>query len=159
VEIRSGPQPGDLGAVVRLHGLVYASEYGLDAAFDASVAERMGELVARGWPREGEGLWIVESEQGPVGSITLNDEGDGLARLGHFVLLPEARGQGLGRRLVDAVLARAGGTAYAQIELFTFAELRAAARIYREAGFIREGVVGCEPWGREIEVERYLLDL
>ncbi|HEU0025045.1 MAG TPA: GNAT family N-acetyltransferase [Thermoleophilaceae bacterium] len=159
MEIRPGPRPGDLGAVIRLHGEVYASEYGLDSSFEASVAGRLAGILAGGWPRENEGLWIVEADREPVGSITLSDEGDGLARLGHFVLLPAARGRGLGRQLVERVLAHARAAGYSRVELFTFGDLTTAARIYRGAGFVREGVVGREPWGREIEMERYLLEL
>ena len=69
-----------------------------------------------------------------MGSITLADQGHGLARLGHFLLLPEARGQGLGRRLVDAALARAREPLRPH-RAATFSELTAAARIYRAAGF------------------------
>ena len=58
------------------------------------MAARLAELTHRGWPGPGEGLWIAESEAEPVGSVTLADEGQGLARLGHFVLRPEARGLG-----------------------------------------------------------------
>ena len=53
------------------------------------------------------------------------------------MLRPEARGHGLGPRLVDAALARAREAGYARIELITFSELTAAARIYRAAGFVR----------------------
>ena len=159
MDIRSGLQPGDLGAIVRMHGLLYAAEYGLDASFEASVAARLAELAARGWPGEGEGLWIVAAAGEPVGSITLSDEGAGLARLGHFLLLPHARGQGLGPRLVDAALSRARASGYVRIELITFSELSSAARIYRAAGFGRETSERRALWGRELDIERYALTL
>ncbi|MBN1530714.1 MAG: GNAT family N-acetyltransferase [Thermoleophilaceae bacterium] len=157
--MREGPQPGDIGAVVRLHGLLYAREFGLDASFEAMVARRLGELTGRGWPAAGEGLWIAERDGEPAGSITLAAEGDGLARLGHFLLHPDLRGQGLGPRLVDAALERAREADHRRIELLTFSELGAAARIYRAAGFER---VSAEPrslWGREIKIETYELAL
>ena len=159
MRIRSGPEPGDIGAVTRLHGLVYAAEYGLDATFEASVAARMVELTLRGWPGPGEGLWIAEDGTEPVGSITLADQGHGLARLGHFVLRPEARGLGLGRRLVDGALARAREARYERIELTTFSELTVAAGMYRHAGFVRVSSGERSPWGRPIQMERYVLEL
>ena len=142
-----------------MHGLVYASEYGLDARFEASVAARLAELTLRGWPGPGEGLWIAESGSEPVGSVTLADEGEGLARLGHVVLRPEARGHGLGRRLVEGAVTRARQARYERIELTTFSELTTAARIYRAAGFVRVSSGEQSPWGRSIEMERYVLEL
>jgi GNAT superfamily N-acetyltransferase len=159
MEIRSGPQPGDLGAVARMHGLLYAAEYGLDRTFEAMVAGRLAELTLRGWPIAGEGMWIVEAGGEPAGSITLADQSDGLCRLGHFLLRREVRGHGLGRRLVDAVLSRARGTGHGRIDLITFSELTSAARIYRAAGFERVSAERRTLWGRELDIERYELEL
>jgi GNAT superfamily N-acetyltransferase len=159
VQIREEPGPGDIGAVIRMHGLLYATEYGLDASFEAMVAARLAELTLRGWPTAGEGLWMVDAGGDPAGSITLTDEGGGIARLGHFLLRSEARGHGLGPRLVEGALARAREAGHRRIELITFSELTAATRIYRAAGFER---VSAEPrvlWGRELELERYELAL
>ena len=96
MRIREDPRPGDIGAVIRMHGVLYAEEYGLDASFEAMVAARLAELTLRGWPAAGEGLWMVDADGEPAGSITLAAEDGGLARLGHFLLLPEARGHGPG---------------------------------------------------------------
>ena len=159
MRIRDGLRHGDIGAVTRLHGQVYAAEYGLDRRFEAAVAARLAELTMRGWPGPGEGLWIAESGSEPVGSVTLADEGDGLARLGHVVLTAEARGHGLGRRLVEGALARAREARYARVELTTFSELTTAARIYRAAGFERVSSGERSPWGRAIQMERYVLEL
>jgi GNAT superfamily N-acetyltransferase len=52
-----------------------------------------------------------------------------------FVLRPEYRDAGVGRRLLEALLARARDAGYERIELDTFSELRAAARLYGDAGF------------------------
>ena len=159
MRIREDSRPGDIGAVIRMHGVLYAEEYGLDASFEAMVAARLAELTLRGWPAAGEGLWMVDADGEPAGSITLAAEDGGLARLGHFLLRPEARGHGLGPRLVDTVLARAREAGHARLELVTFSELTAAAHIYRTAGFER---VSREPralWGRELEIEHYELAL
>jgi RimJ/RimL family protein N-acetyltransferase len=159
MEIRSGPRPGDLGAVARMHGLLYATEYGLDRTFEAMVAARLAELALRGWPAAGEGLWIVDADGEPAGSITLADQGHGLSRLGHFLLRPEARGLGLGPRLVGEAVSRARETGQARIELITFSELTAAARIYRASGFARVSTERRTLWGRELDLERYELEL
>jgi ribosomal protein S18 acetylase RimI-like enzyme len=159
VDIRSDLRPGDIGDIVRMHGEVYAREYGLDASFEASVAETLGMLIRRGWPAEGEGIWVAESDGERVGAVILSDEGDGLSRLRMFVLRPEYRGAGVGRRLFDELLASARAAGHERMELDTFSELRAAAHLYRDAGFRRVSARRQLLWGREIEFERYELEL
>jgi ribosomal protein S18 acetylase RimI-like enzyme len=159
VEIRSDLRPGDIGDIVRMHGEVYAREYGLDATFEASVADMLVMLIRRGWPGDGEGLWIAEAEGERIGAVILSDEGDGLSRLRMFVLRPEHRGAGVGRRLLEALLASARAAGYERMELDTFSELRAAAHLYRGAGFRRVTARRQLMWGREIEFERYELEL
>jgi len=159
LEIRSGLRPGDIGEIVRLHGEIYAREYGLDATFEASVAETLGSLVLRGWPGEGEGIWVAEADGERVGAVILSHEGNGLSRLRTLVLRPEHRRAGVGRRLLDELLAAARAAGHARMELDTFSELRAAANLYRSAGFRRVSARRQTMWGREIEFERYELEL
>jgi ribosomal protein S18 acetylase RimI-like enzyme len=159
VEIRSELRPGDVGDIVRMHGEVYAREYGLDATFEGSVAEMLGTLIRRGWPGEGEGIWVAEADGERVGAVILSDEGDGLSRLRTFVLRPEHRGAGVGHRLLDELLTSARAAGYERMELDTFSELRAAAHLYRGAGFRRVSARRRLMWGREIEFERYELEL
>ena len=140
-----------------MHGEVYAAEHGLDVTFEASVARALATLVERGWPGEREGIWVAEADGERVGAIVLSDEGDGRARLRLLVLRPEHRG--VGRRLVEALLNRARSAGYERIDLETFSELRAAAHLYREAGFGRTSVEPRLLWGRAIEYERYELEL
>ena len=73
-------------------------------------------------------MWVAELDGRAVGAITLRDLGGGVARLADLALLPEARGSGTGRRLVEAALAAARAAAYRQVELLTFSELVAGAR-------------------------------
>jgi ribosomal protein S18 acetylase RimI-like enzyme len=158
VEIRSALKPGDIGEITRLHGEIYAAEYGL-GGIEASIAETMAGLVKRGWPNEREGVWIVDAGGERVGCVILYERGEGLARLGMLVLRPEHRGAGLGRRLVRLCLERARSVGYEEVELMTLPELEAATHLYREAGFRRVGTGPRERWGRDITLERWVLDL
>ncbi len=128
VSIRSGNSAEDVNELVRMHGEVYESEFGLDPSFAADVATQMAELRRRGWPGPGEGLWLAERGDQVVGSITLYEVGGGTGRLGHLVLTPEARGSGAGRRLVEKVLEAARAAGYERLELATFSDLTRRGR-------------------------------
>ena len=46
MNIRTYLQPGDIGTIIQLHGILYAQEYGLDHTFEGYVASGMGEFAA-----------------------------------------------------------------------------------------------------------------
>jgi GNAT superfamily N-acetyltransferase len=156
--IRRELRPGDLGAIVAHHGRLYGGEHGVDASFEAQVANTVSRAGVRGFPREHEGIWIVEEAGEHRGSIALTDEGDAEATLRWFVLEPRLRGRGLGRRLVGEVIAEARAAGYELIALETFSELTAAARIYLDHGFEVVWEERKPRWGRaEITYQRYEL--
>ena len=156
--VRRELRPGDLGAIIAHHGAVYAREYGVDSTFEAMVAEGVAAAGKRGFPRPGEGIWIVELDGRHAGSLAVTDEGGGLAMLRWFVLDPELRGQGLGRRLVAELLEQARDSGYERIALETFSDLRAAAHLYRSFGFETLWAQTGPRWGREeIVYQRYEL--
>jgi GNAT superfamily N-acetyltransferase len=160
IGIRRDVAPGDAEAVVALHARVYLPEYGLDWTFVKHVAASVTRAVERGWPSEREGIWLVERAGATAGSIGLTDEGGGEAALRWFVLEPELRGSGLGRRLLGEVLATAADQGYERIGLETFSELCVAAHLYREHGFELMWSDRRPRWGRsEITYQRYELAL
>jgi ribosomal protein S18 acetylase RimI-like enzyme len=159
VQIRPGAGADDVNTVVRLHGEVYEAEYDLDPSFAADVAMRLSELRRGGWPGPRDGLWIAEADGRAVGSITLDDQGGGLGQLGHLVLTPDTRGSGTGRQLVEQVLEAARAAGYERLQLFTFHDLGAARGLYKSVGFVKVSGERTVRWGREMEWERYELDL
>ena len=159
VSIRRGSAADDVNELVRMHGEVYESEYGLDPSFAADVATQLAELRRRGWPGPGEGLWLAELGDQVVGSITLYEVGGGTGRLGDLVLTPEARGSGAGRRLVEQVLEAARAAPYERLELETFGDLTAAGSLYRSVGFEKVSDEHTVRWGREMDWQRYELEL
>jgi ribosomal protein S18 acetylase RimI-like enzyme len=158
--VRRELRSGDLGAIVSHHGQMYAREYGVDQTFEAHVGAAVGEAGKRGWPRANEGVWIVEHDGRHAGSVALTDEGDGSAAVRWVALDAELRGQGLGRRLIGEVVAKAREEDYDLLVLETFSELRAAAHIYRSQGFELQWSETGPRWGRaEITYQRYELAL
>jgi ribosomal protein S18 acetylase RimI-like enzyme len=159
-KVRRELRPGDLGAIVAQHGRLYAREHEVDTSFEAHVANSLVRAVLGGFPREHEGIWIVEHAGEHAGSIGLTDDGAGEATLRWFLLDSALRGHGLGRRLVSQVLSKARAAGYASIVLETFSELAAAARIYRSYGFEIVWEETKPRWGRaEITYQRYALSL
>lgn len=159
VSIRRGSSAEDVNELVRLHSEVYESEFGLDPTFASDVAIQLAEFRRRGWPGPREGLWLAELDDRVVGSITLYELGGGSGRLGHLVLTPEARGSGAGRRLVEHVLGAARAAPYERLELVTFGDLTAAASLYRSVGFVNVSSERTVRWGREMDWQRYELEL
>jgi GNAT superfamily N-acetyltransferase len=158
--VRRELRPGDFGAIIEHHGRLYAREHGVDSSFEAHVAAAVARAALRGFPRDSEAIWIVERDGVHAGSLALTDEGDGVACVRFFVLDPDVRGHGLGRRLLNELLDTARAAGFDRAVLETFSDLEAAAHLYRSCGF---RIVDAEPgprWGRaEITYQRYELEL
>jgi DNA-binding MarR family transcriptional regulator/GNAT superfamily N-acetyltransferase len=125
---------GDLGWVVERHASLYAQEFGWDARFETLVARIVAEMTAAPDPAR-ERCWIAERDGQRLGCAFLARDDAETARLRLLLVEPSARGEGLGRRLVEAAVAFARRAGYREIVLWTHKELHAARRIYADIGF------------------------
>jgi ribosomal protein S18 acetylase RimI-like enzyme len=157
VTVRTTLAPGDLGSLVRLHGLLYAREYGFDVTFEAYVAGPLAEFVRRRTDRDR--LWIAQRGEGIVGSIAIAGTSEQEAQLRWFLVDPTARGLGLGTDLLRAAVAFCGGSGYGTVFLWTVSALTAAARLYRRFGFEKVEERPARQWGVEVVEEKYVLAL
>ncbi|MFJ7997416.1 GNAT family N-acetyltransferase [Streptomyces sp. NPDC096310] len=138
------PIPGELGWMVQRHGALYTADYGFDTEFEGLVARIVADFAQDHDPRL-ERVWIAEVDGIPVGSIMCvrddkpgvrgDDGGPVTARLRLLLVEPGARGQGIGERLVGAVVDFAREAGYEELTLWTNDILSAARVLYQRAGF------------------------
>ena len=114
---------------------LYAAEYGFNADYEGLVARIVADFAEDHDPHL-ERVWIAELDGRPVGCVMcVRDDAPATARLRLLLVEPEARGLGIGDRLVGAVVDFARGVGYRDLVLWTNDILGAARRIYQRHGF------------------------
>lgn len=126
---------GDAEWLVALHRDLYAREAGFDAGFGTLVGEIVADFLAAHDPATERGF-VAGRGGDRLGSIfCVRGDGPGIAKLRLFLLVPEARGQGLGRCLLDACLGFARAAGYRRMRLWTHESHREACALYARNGF------------------------
>jgi GNAT superfamily N-acetyltransferase len=156
--IRTELKPGDIGYIIYLHGVLYAQEYALDRTFEGDVAIRMGEFAKTYDPRK-DYVAVAELDGRIVGCIFINGLSAETAQIRWFLVHPDARGRGLGRGLIEGALAFCRENGFKKVTLWTISELRAAAHLYRQAGFVVTREEPHEIWGATRTEQEYELIL
>ena len=158
ISIRTEIRPGDLGAIMHLHGVLYAEEYGLDWTFELYIAKGYAEAVEAFTSGKAR-LWVAEDAGKVVGSIAIVEHSPEAAQLRWFLLHPSARGQGLGRRLLQEAIEFSRANGYQRVFLWTLSNLDAAIHLYRAFGFQKTEEATHQLWGKRLTEERYELSL
>ena len=156
--VRRRLRPGELGVIVRLHGAVYAAEYGYDGTFEAYVAEDLAAFVRSFDPRV-DGVWVAEEREQVVGFIAVAHQPGDVARLRWFLVIPSMRGRGLGRQLLESAVGFCRECGYRSVYLWTTSELAAAHHLYTGLGFVTVEEETHERWGKRVTEERMELPL
>jgi DNA-binding MarR family transcriptional regulator/N-acetylglutamate synthase-like GNAT family acetyltransferase len=156
--ILRAPLPGELGWVVQRNGALYAAEYGWDESYEALVARIVADYAARA-DRAREAAWIAEVDGQPAGCVFCMAKSEKVAQLRLLLVDPQARGMGIGERLVAECLAFARRAGYREIVLWTNDVLHAARRIYQRFGFELVGSQEHHSFGHDLVGQDWRLPL
>ncbi|MFQ5563496.1 MAG: GNAT family N-acetyltransferase [Parvularculaceae bacterium] len=143
--VRTVLRPGDLGRIVWLHGVAYEGETGhFGLGFEAYVARTIADWVldsgAKGC------VWLAEKDDALVGCAGMVARGD-RGQLRWLLLAPEARGRGLGEKLVAAAVDYAADRGWSEVFLETTEGLDASMALYRRLGFSISEEKNEDIWG------------
>jgi DNA-binding MarR family transcriptional regulator/GNAT superfamily N-acetyltransferase len=151
-------QPGDMGWIVYLHGALYFREYGWTDEFEAFVAEISAEFI-RNYDPHWERCWIAELDGRIAGAVVVVKQSKKVAKLRLLIVDPDARGLGIGARLVDECIQFARRTGYRKMTLWTNSILHAARHIYESAGFECTAQEKRHSFGHDLVFETWTLEL
>ncbi len=153
------PRHGDFGWIVARHAALYAQEYGWVEPFEGLCAQIVADFVNNFDPKR-ERCWIAEMNGENVGCVMLVKDSHRASRGIRLLLVePQARGLGLGHRLVDECVKFARQAGYSKITLWTHSVLTAARRVYEKAGFTLTASEPRHTWSKDVVAEYWDLDL
>ncbi len=145
---------GDLGWLIHRQGLLYNEQYGWNIEFEALIAGIYAEFeqAPDSPPKQ---LWVAEQDGMMVGSIfAMPSEGlNGSAQLRMLYVEPTARGQGVGKLLVEECVSFVRNAGYERMRLWTHSIQVAARKLYAGAGFKMVEEWGHESFGKQLHAE------
>jgi putative acetyltransferase len=117
----------------------YAAGLGVSLCFQGFAAELAG-LPGQYAPPRGR-LFLASTNERVVGCVALRPIADTIGEMKRLFVRPAFRGQGIGRKLAECIIAEGRGIGYQRIRLDTLPVLSAATRLYESMGFAR-----CAPY-------------
>jgi GNAT superfamily N-acetyltransferase len=157
ITIRHTLRPGDLGYITYLHGYWYKKEYDYTLAFETYVAKGLLEFFER-YDEGKECLWICEHESKIIGFLLLMNRNTA-AQLRYFIIVPQYRGIGLGKKLMQLYVDFLRKSGYTSSYLWTTDELFSAASLYKRYGFVLTEEVESTAFGKPLREQKYVLHL
>lgn len=153
-----GHRAGDMGWIVSRQSALYAEEYGWTTEYEALAADIVAHFLKTFDPTR-ERCWVAERDGARLGAVMIVRESDAVAKLRLLHVEREARGLGIGRRLVAECVRFSRAAGYEKITLWTQANLLAARHLYEAAGFT---CVSSEPhhrFGKDLVAETWQIAL
>jgi ribosomal protein S18 acetylase RimI-like enzyme len=157
ISIRTELQAGDIGYVTYLHGILYKIEYNYGINFEAYVARGLHEFYEQYDPSNNR-VWVCEHNRKIVGFLLLMNRGNA-AQLRYFIIVPEYRGIGLGKKLMGLYMDFLRQCGYESSYLLTTHELYTAAYLYKKYGFKLKEEKDSTSFGKALKENMYTLEL
>lgn len=154
ISIRNTLIPGDLGYVIHLHGLLYRIEFGYGIEFETYVAHGLYEFYKNHDPKK-DRVWICEHQKRMIGFLLMMHREHDTAQLRYFLIKPEYRGIGLGKKLMELFIDFLHRCNYQAAYLWTTHELSAAASLYKRHGFKLTEEKESNAFGKPLREQRY----
>lgn len=151
-------EPGDLGWIVYRQAILYAEEYGWDGSYEALAAEIVAQFIKNYDPKR-ERAWVVEKDGKRVGAVFVAKESDEVAKLRLLHVEAEARGLGIGKRLVEECIRFARQAGYQKMTLWTQSILHTARHIYKQVGFQVVRQQKHHSFGKDLTAETWEIEL
>ncbi|WP_145665819.1 bifunctional helix-turn-helix transcriptional regulator/GNAT family N-acetyltransferase [Chitinophaga polysaccharea] len=158
IHIRYNLLPGDVGYLIYLHGHLYARECGYNLEFESYVCKTFYEFLPTYNPAK-DRMFIATANNQMVGAVAILGSSRHLAQLRWFLIHPDYRGKGLGKRLLQEALDFCREKDYQKVYLMTTSMQEAAISLYKKAGFRKTGEKHLQLWGQQLYEQRYDMDL
>ena len=122
--------------------------YGASLNIDLAPQGFADELAALPGPYAPPQGAILLAKQGDhvLGCIALKPLAAGIAEIKRLYVRPQARGQGVAKALVDALLKEAAELGYTQVKLDTLPQMETAIALYKSFGFTDTPPYGSHPY-------------
>ena len=144
--------------LVEQHGTQYAEAEGFDDSFGPLVQSILEGFIADHDPARERG-WIAMRDGQRLGSIFCVRLTDRCAKLRLFLLVPEARGMGLGKRLLARCMSFARDAGYREMQLWTHESHKAACALYAAAGWQLTESKPVHSFGQDLVEQSWRVDL
>jgi GNAT superfamily N-acetyltransferase len=109
----------------------------LDSYFDGAASERSLAKLPGWFGPPGGSLVVAYVDGRPAGCVAMRDLGDGVSEKKRMYVPVEFQGMGLGRALLDRIVADAAAAGYRAMRLETSVRQTDAIRLYERSGFAR----------------------
>ncbi|WP_291906644.1 GNAT family N-acetyltransferase [Chitinophaga sp. CB10] len=157
ITIRNTLQPGDLGYIAYIHGTLYEKECGYGLNFETYVLDGLKDFAREYDPRQDK-VWICLHGDRIIGSLVAQHRADKL-QLRYFIFLPEYRGIGLGKHLVQEFVRFMKERGVRHAYLWTTEEQEAAISLYTRFGFTLTEEATSDTFDKPVTERRYDLIL
>jgi len=151
-------EAGDAPWLVEQHGSLYARDEGFDDSFGPLVAGILEDFLAGHDPTLERG-WIAERNGERLGSIFCVTARGRTAKLRLFLLTPQARGHGLGKRLLRTCMDFAKDAGYRDMVLWTHESHKAACALYARFGWQLVDSKPVQSFGVDLVEQSWRVDL